>query len=117
MECLKRVCTHSGKYMLDIFLEICREDYVGDGDASSKRKLVHEICKQLSLIKMKNGDTLDKMYARYISMVAGFIRKSRKSDTTYMFSTEHCVEYYSFQLRYFCAAASTLAYIIQYALY
>ena len=103
--------------MLDIFLEICREDYVGDDDASSKSKLAHEICKQLNLIKMKNGATLDKMCARYISMVAGFIGKSRKSDTNHIFSTEHCVEYYSFQLRYVCAAASTLPYIIQYALY
>ena len=70
VECLKRVCIYADKFILDILLEICRDDYVGGDDAGSKRKLVHDIYKQLSLIKMNNGDNPDKMYARYISMVA-----------------------------------------------
>ena len=39
------------KYMLDIFLDKCREVCVGGNDADSKSKLVHEIRKQLSVIK------------------------------------------------------------------
>ena len=50
-------------------------------------------------------------------IVHTFIGKSRKSNTTYIFSTKWPVEYCSFQLRYVCAADSTLAYIIHYAIY
>ena len=46
----------------------------------------------------------------------GSIGKSRKADTSYIFSTEYPIEYYSFQLRYFCAVNSILLYIIHYAL-
>lgn len=35
--------------MLEIFIDICRDDYVGSEDISSKRKLVHEICKIISV--------------------------------------------------------------------
>ena len=51
--------------MLNIFLEICREDYVGGDDAGSKSKLVHEVYKQISLIKMSNVDTLDEICELY----------------------------------------------------
>ena len=71
VECLSRVCTYADKCIMYIFLEICREDYVGGDDTKSKSKLLHEVCKQLSLIKFSNVDTPDKIYAKYISMVAG----------------------------------------------
>ena len=89
VECLTRVRTYADKCMLDIFLEICREDYVGGDDAGSKSKLVHEICKQLSLIKMTNGDTPDEMYAKYISMVAGL------PDDASLWSITLCSSYFS----------------------
>ena len=91
MECLKRVCTYADKCTLDIFLvlEICRENYVGGDDAGSKRKLVHEMCKQLSLVKMNNGDTPGKMYSRYISMVAGLL------DNASLWSITLCSSYFS----------------------
>ena len=71
VDCLSRVRNYADKCMLDIFLEICREDYVGGADAGSKNKLVHEVCTQLGLIKLSNADTPDDIYAKYISMVAG----------------------------------------------
>ena len=65
--------------MVYVFLAICREDCVGAEDLSSKRKLVHEICKIVLSIeeeiiapgKGKVTDTPDKLYAQYISIVAG----------------------------------------------
>jgi len=71
VDCLFRICTYAHRCMLDIFLEICREDYVGGADTGSNNKLVHEVCKQLGLIKISNTDTPDEIYAKYISMVAG----------------------------------------------
>lgn len=56
---------------VEFFLEIFREDCAAGDDAGSTRKLVHEICKQRSLIKMTNADTPDEMCARYTSMVTG----------------------------------------------
>lgn len=54
MEYLMRDGSYADRYMLDIFVEICRYDYVCDGDVGSKSKLAHEISKQISLIKMTN---------------------------------------------------------------
>ena len=70
-ECLSRVRTYADKCVLNIFLEICKEDYVAGDDAGSRSKVVHEICKKLGLIKMAIGDTPDEIYAEYISMAAG----------------------------------------------
>ena len=89
VECLSQVRTYADKCMLDIFLEMCREDYVGGDDAGSKIKLVHEVCKQLSLIKISNVDTPDKIYVKYISMVAGL------PDDTSLWSITLCSSYYS----------------------
>lgn len=73
MEYLSRVHTYADKCMLDIFLELCREDYVGGDDTGFKSKLVHNICNQLSLIKMSNMDTPDKIYDKHIIMVVGLL--------------------------------------------
>ena len=89
VDCLTRVRTYADKCMFDIFLEICREDYVGGDDAGSKSKLVHEICKQIGNIKMTNVETPDEIYAKYISMVAGL------PDDASLWSITLCASYYS----------------------
>jgi len=53
VECMICVRAYADKYILDIFLVICREDYVGAEDVGSKRKLVHEICKFILDIKQE----------------------------------------------------------------
>ena len=75
--------------MLDIFLEICREDYVGGDDAGSKSKLVHEVCKKIVIIEIFSADTPDEIYAKYISMVAGL------PDDVSLWSVILCASYYS----------------------
>jgi len=65
--------------MLDVFLAVCCEDYVGAEDVGSKRKLGHEICKIMLSIEQESTapgkgkvmDTPNKLYAQYISIVAG----------------------------------------------
>jgi len=77
--CMTCVRDYADKCMLDVFLAICCEDYVGVEDVDSKRKLVHEISKIILSIeqeitapgKDKVTDTLDKLYAQYISIVVG----------------------------------------------
>ena len=49
-ECLSRTHTYADKCMLDIFLEIRTENYVGGDYSGSRSKLVHEVCKQISII-------------------------------------------------------------------
>lgn len=49
--CLPRVRVYSDKCMLDIFIEICRDNYVGGNDKKSRNKMIHEIYKQLQLLK------------------------------------------------------------------
>ena len=52
-ECMTRVRDYAGICILDVFLAICREDYVGAEDVGSKRKSVHEICKIVSDLKQE----------------------------------------------------------------
>ena len=53
VECITRVRNHADKYMLDVFIEICWEDYVGAEDVGSKGKLVQEICKIISDLRQE----------------------------------------------------------------
>ena len=46
-DCMERVHFYADKCMLKVFLSICHEDYVGKFDSSSKRKLVHKVCKNI----------------------------------------------------------------------
>ena len=75
--CFKRVRTYADKLMLDIFIEICSEGYVGGNNASSKIKLVHKICKHLQMLKQAHVPrggykyTPDKLYVKCIIIVTG----------------------------------------------
>ena len=62
--------------MLDIFIEICRDSYVGVNDQNSRNKMTHDICKQLQLLKQhhdRGEDMPDELYAKYISIPAGLL--------------------------------------------
>ena len=62
---------------MDVFLDICCEDYVGVIDNGSNKKLVHEICKSIleicqectTLRDSKVAALPDELYSRYISVV------------------------------------------------
>ena len=75
---------YSDKYMFDIFLCICQEDYVGDKGANSKKKMNFALCKKMTEIKMerrhdKRGiDPPDEVYAKYISFTAGLLQVASK---------------------------------------
>ena len=51
---LKRVRIYADRCMLDVFIEICRDDYVGAVDAGAERKQVHEICKTITELRQEN---------------------------------------------------------------
>ena len=89
VEYFSRVRTYAEKCMLDIFLKICREDYVGSDDAGSKSKLVHEVYKKIGIIKISSADTPEEIYTKYISMVAGI-----PNDAS-LWSIILCASYYS----------------------
>ena len=44
---------YADKYTFDIFLDICKEDYVGLYDGGSESKMVYEICKTISSLHME----------------------------------------------------------------
>ena len=83
--------------MLDVFFQICRDDYVGGDDAGSKGKLIHEICKSLTKLKQEYNlqgvgyktDTPDELYSKYIGIVAGL------PDDATIWSVNLCSTYYS----------------------
>jgi len=80
--CLKKVRTYADKLMLDIFLDIFRDNYVVGEDKVSKSKLVHEICKELELLsqfdKSRNTEvTPGELFAKFLSIIA-----SLPGDTT-----------------------------------
>ena len=68
-DCLNKARLYADKCMLDVFIHICRDDYVGGDDAGSKGKLIHEICKSLTKLKQEYAvrgiglkmDTLDEL--------------------------------------------------------
>lgn len=94
---LQRVRSYADKYMLGIFLEICRKDYGGGFDVNSKRKLVHKICKCILGITQeytnsrghKRADTPDELYAKFIIIVAGL------PDDASLWSVTFCSAYLS----------------------
>ena len=94
---LGRVRAYADKCMLDVFLELCREDYVGGFDVSSKRKLVHEICKIIGGMTQefvsprgnKGIDTPDELYAKFLSIVSAL------PDDASLWSITLCSAYYS----------------------
>ena len=79
--CMTYVRDYADTCMLDVFMAICWEEYVGAEDVGSKRKLMHEICKIISDLrqeytvagKRKLTETLDEWYAQYISIVEGLL--------------------------------------------
>jgi len=79
--CLTKARLYAEKCILDMFLHICKEDYIGGNNASSEGKLIHEICKSISSLWQeynerevgRNSDTPDELYAKYISIVASLL--------------------------------------------
>ena len=72
--------SYADKCMFNIFLNICREDYVGTDDGTSDSKMVYEICKKIAELRMEwrtsPGNKLltytpDELYAKYTSIVVG----------------------------------------------
>ena len=72
--------------MFDVFLSICREDYAGTDDGISDSKMIHEICKRLSKLRMewrsKVGNYLmartpDELYTEFIGIIAGLSEDAR----------------------------------------
>ena len=72
---------YADKRMLDVFLAISQNDYVGEEDVDSKRTLVHKVCKIISDLKQEQNipgtgamrETPDELFARYIGIVAGLL--------------------------------------------
>ena len=76
----EKLRVYAEKYMFDIFLEIYREDYVGTDDGTSDSKIIHEIYKILSKLRIewrsKVGNRLikctpDELYAEFVDDIAG----------------------------------------------
>jgi len=67
--CLKHVCLYADRYMLDVFLDIWREDYVGWDKGESAGKLVHKICTKI--LSLKQESTPHDLYAKYIDIISG----------------------------------------------
>ena len=70
---------YANKCMFNVFLHICREDYVDNDGGTSTTKMVHDICKKtvksLMEYKCRPGNRLctdnpDELYTKLISMAA-----------------------------------------------
>ena len=80
VSCMGRAQKYADDCLLDVFLDVCRQDYVGRVDINARKKLVHAICKNIAdLLQVKKGAggkveelTPDALYASYIGVVAGF---------------------------------------------
>ena len=68
--------------MFDVFLHLCREDYVGLDNGTLTSKTVHETCKHISKLCMDHRprpgnriiqiqDTADELYKKFIGVVTG----------------------------------------------
>ena len=76
---LEHIHVYADTYIMDVFLDICRDDYVGGVNNGSKKKLVYEICKSILDIRQdyttprnsKAMESPDKLYSRHIRVVAG----------------------------------------------
>ena len=94
---LKKARLYADKYMLDVFLHICKDDYVQRDDTVSRGKLVHEICKSITKLREEYNergsghktDTPDELYAKYISIISGL------PDDASVWSINLCSTYFS----------------------
>ena len=71
----KKLLEFANKCMFDTFLDICRQDYVELLSGNAVTKLIHEIYKEITTIKIerKHGQRCieipDEIYAKYISII------------------------------------------------
>ena len=97
VSCMSCVRQYADNCLLDVFLDICRQDYVGRVDTNARKKLVHEICKSISdLLQIRKGPggrndeiTPDALYAAYIGVIAGL------SEDTSLWSITLCSSFFS----------------------
>ena len=76
--CLKMLRSYAEKCIFDIFLDIYCQNYVDGDGTGAQSKLVHEICKRVLGLRQeyivsrggKTVDTSDKLYTKYIAIVA-----------------------------------------------
>ena len=74
------------KRMLDVFLDLVRNDHVGTEDNISESKIIHKVCKKISKLKMEYRstnncwitDTPDDLYSKFIGIVAGLSNDATK---------------------------------------
>ena len=66
--------------MFDVFLHIYREDYICSNDDTSESKMIHEICKRITKLRIdykeKNSnrlivDTIDEIYGKFLRIFTG----------------------------------------------
>ena len=92
----KKLLEYSNKCMFDTFLDICQQDYVGEIRGNAVTKLIHEVCKQITAIKIEKQhgqrcvDTPEEIYAKYISILSGLPHDADKWSITI------CSSYLSF---------------------
>ena len=74
----EKIRVYAEKCMFDVFLTICREDYVVTDDGTSDSKMIHEICQRLSKLRMEWRSevgnhlitcTPDELYAKFIDII------------------------------------------------
>ena len=94
----EKISGYADKCIFEVFLELCRADYVGEVFGDSEVKMVREVCKNIGEIKMeyKSGtrnrwttDTPDELYDNFISVVAAL------PDDATKWSLSLCDRYYS----------------------
>ena len=70
----------AGLFSSFVFVNVCRQDYIGADDIASESKMIHKSCKCIGKLRMeykaKVGnrmviDTSDELYGKFISIVAG----------------------------------------------
>ena len=89
---------YADKCMFDVFLAICREDYIGIDDDTSDSKMVYKICKRLTKLRMEwitnIGNCLMKnppneLYGKFIGIMAGL------TDNATVWPLPFCNTYFS----------------------
>ena len=79
LSCMGPVRQYADSCLLDVFLDVCHQDYVGRADTNTRKKLMHEICKNITdLRQIRKGTggrsdelTPDALYTAYIEVIAG----------------------------------------------
>ena len=70
---------YADKCMFEVFLDVCKADYVGGSFSDSEEKMIREMCKQIGKLKMGykssnnirwTTDTPGELYGKFISVVA-----------------------------------------------